>query len=198
MMGQAPGWWFAVPAVGGFAYGCAPPKSGLVSFLGALVPGLWRLLRDRSLAIGEVALPFAEAAGIGKFSAAQVVRQFPDARKILSVREPVARFRSLWQDKCRVELADDPVFGAVAGLDPDEFLDYVEAYPFGNAHWFPQYAYLVPSVELVPIDRFLPALGLLPLRVHRSEPRPEVAMPEARIRRHYDRDVALWEGVARE
>ena len=105
----------------------------------------------------------------------------------------MSRFRSLWKDKCRPELADDPRNRAVAGLRPVELMDYIETYPFGNAHWFPQWAYLIPGAELISYKWLHQVVGLPKTHIHRGQVScPIEDVPIDRVLRHYARDVELW------
>lgn len=190
MMGQTPGWWFVIDDN---TVACAPPKCGLMSFMASLVPGLPAVLEITGLRTGEVAIEYCRAAGRGPFSAMDIVANFKEGKRYLSVRDPVERFKSLWKDKCRPELVDDPVFNITAGLSPVELLNLIEHYPYGNAHWMPQWAFLVPNVTLLPVKYFLPYIGLKPVHVHHFEdPKEEVEFPVERTLNLYSRDVDMW------
>lgn len=185
----APGWWYIVDDD---TVACAPPKCGFMSFSAALIPRMPETLEHNpNVAVGHITLGYMRAIGRGPFTAVEVMKNFGDRRRVLAIRDPVARFRSIWRDKCRPELRKDPAYEDVAGLNPFELMDYVEAYPFGDEHWQPQWSYILPDVEMVPFDQFNEYLGLPAVHIH-SYNRGHVVVPDDRIRRHYDRDVEIW------
>lgn len=124
------------------------------------------------------------------FSPREVVRKFPDSEKWLVVRDPVERFASLWRDKCR-----DGGLKHLAGKSPDELIGLIESWPMGDKHWFPQFGYLVPGVELVTLPRFMSRLGIARRDNATVVRQDDPDMPEARVRAHYARDVAMWESA---
>lgn len=189
---SAPGWWFPVKTDNGRVFVCVPPKCGLLSFLASLVPGLAKLAAEIDLDIGDAALAYARSMGLGPFTAIDVLQQFPGEPRCLAVRDPAGRFRSLWRDKCGE--GSDPTWmsGMVAGLSPDGLLDIIEAFPFGNTHWMPQQAFLMPDARLIRFDELLVTLGIPAVHLHRSRG-PECDMPLERIVRHYRADIDLWE-----
>jgi len=119
----------------------------------------------------------------------------------LAVRDPVARFRSLWRDKCRDathETAGDPrrQLYKVVGFSPVMLLDYIRANPRIDAHWIPQSADMHAGVKLVRYDRLLHVLGLPSVLCNETKARDDdILMPEQEILEHYSADMALWNQV---
>lgn len=109
-------------------------------------------------------------------------------QKFIGVRDPVDRFGSLWRDKCARRSRAYPL---LKGLTPDELMDLIEAYPFGNTHWWPQAFNRIPGAELVRFDQLVERLGYEPRHANRS-PAAEAELPVERIRRHYATDCAMW------
>lgn len=133
----------------------------------------------------------------GPFTPVEVRRYFATGRKLLAVRDPVDRFRSLWRDKCRrtLETKDDRTF--MRGWSPTTLLEHVRGFPFGNPHWVPQYLYRVPRVELVPYDELPRLLGYGDRPPVRATTRTHVEVDERRVRALYAQDVALWRETQR-
>lgn len=115
-------------------------------------------------------------------------------RRFLGIREPVARFYSLWRDKCRDHGTGIPE--ELHGVTPDALMDYIEAHPDENHHWVRQTDYLTPgATRLVPFDRLLETVGLdLPGRRNQHHyPRPDdPPMPVERILSHYAADAEAY------
>jgi ketosteroid isomerase-like protein len=75
-----------------------------------------------------------------------------DWPRIAVVREPLARFESLWKNKAR-----DHGTGCrqIHGLTPDELADFIEAHPRSNSHWQSQAAGMGGlDATLYPLERW--------------------------------------------
>ena len=71
---------------------------------------------------------------------------------VFIVRCPLARFKSLWRNKCRDNGRLDG--HDLHGMTPDELFDYVTAPANDNHHWTPQSVLLGGlDAELVPLER---------------------------------------------
>lgn len=136
--------------------------------------------------------------GDGPFLGKEIDVLYPDIPHYLAVREPVSRFASLWRNKSRDlcgEIAD------ISHLSPDELIDHIETYPYGNSHWFPQYMYL--TERAIPVESRI-LIGLIDDEIERrgitydpfinkSEKREsDPIMPVDRIKKHYSLDCELW------
>jgi hypothetical protein len=119
----------------------------------------------------------------------------------LAIREPVARFSSLWRDKCRDathETAGDPrrQLYRVMGMPPGKLMDYIKANPKIDAHWRRQSLDMRAGVTPVRYDRLLQMLALPSVLCNETEAHDDDAtMPVQEILEHYSADVALWNQV---
>lgn len=132
---------------------------------------------------------------------------WPDAHVVFVLRDPIDRFKSLWRNKCR---DGGKVMGAdraLVGLTPSELLEFIKAY--GNHHWTP----LTEMLDALPVGIDVEFVRLNDLddwwRAHMSEYPPLLRrnvtaqnhMPvlgpsiEMAVRKHYAKDVALWESL---
>lgn len=117
------------------------------------------------------------------------------------VREPVARFWSLWKDKCRDgdilwEDGDDDI---LAGFSPEELMSFIENTNEKDIHWATQQSQCGNRAnELVPLEKLskwwknrgFPDME--PLNTSEGD----IDMSEelvTRILKHYAKDVALYE-----
>lgn len=120
-----------------------PKKCGSTSFKHNLCPGM-----------KNAAEFFAATRRIGPYSLqAAMATGLP---LVLGVRDPVARFASLWKDAQRKPTG---TFGAFHGLTPDELLDIVEAYIDADPHFAPQSRLYTDGVTVVPHGRLLAEMG---------------------------------------
>ena len=110
----------------------------------------------------------------------------------MAVREPLSRFGSLWRDKCY----DRPprVIDYVKGMSPDQLMDHIEDFPFGNGHWVPQWYYTLPGIKLVKYDKLQEFLGLPQTHANQSK-KTEIDLPEERILSHYRKDLEMWKSL---
>lgn len=163
---------------------CVPAKCGITSLRVAMWPWAKGMTEIRKKAADE---------GFGPYTPRRVMEERPHTRKIMSVRDPVERFGSLWRDKCRRERYNQQYWEKFKGMTPDELMDLIERWPLGNSHWFPQYYYTVPDAEIVPYDRLGEFLGVEIAARNVTEKRGEdPALPKERILDHYRKDLELW------
>lgn len=163
---------------------CVPAKCGGTAFYRAVfnVPADVPIEHSRSYAV-RLALDL----GAGPFSPHEVNKYFPDVKRFLIVRDPVDRFMSLWRNKCRRDGDESQRY--LVGWTPEQLIDHVEKFPFGNPHWVPQYSYLLPKTKVVRSFK-----GLLVTTRHNmtqqlaDDPEP----PKERIATHYAQDMKLW------
>lgn len=155
---------------------CVPPKCGGTSYYRAAfdVPAdvptrkVWKYVRDLNALMTN-----AEAARA-------------EGQKFLVMRDPIARFISLWRDKCR---NGDEHMPGLAGLTPDQLMDRIEADPYGDAHWTPQSTWYVQFAMLVPLRDIFALLNIPPYRENDSSPADsDPLVPIERIVRHYWKD----------
>jgi len=135
----------------------------------------------------------ASQSGQGPYSPEEITEYYSDKPKLLGVRHPVERFRSLWRDKCRDGDVNMPMLN---GWDPSTLIEHITQYPTGNGHWMPQYLYRVPGCKVVDCRRMLHTLGFENAVVNATNPSEgDPDMPTADILRHYSRDYDLWRMV---
>lgn len=128
-------------------------------------------------------------------------------QRIWIVREPVERFWSLWKDKC---LKGEILYvgekrARLAGMTPEELIDYIETTNKKDAHWDTQSEHEGGTAQvLVPLERFsdwweeqgYPG----PLKtVNRTEKLPMDLSDDLveRIKIHYADDVRLYKQARR-
>lgn len=169
--------WWAVPGTDLFV--CAPAKCASMSLRKSLF-GHARLTD---------ALNYIQQAGLhcGPYSPWEVATM--RGQKFLAVREPVDRFGSLWRDKCGRKSKS---FMSMYGKTPNELMDAVESFPFGESHWLPINFYAVPGTEVVPYDRLISKVELPLVTTNTTDKTKSPAMPKKRILRHYAADAALY------
>lgn len=164
---------------------CVPAKCGLTSYQRLV------LKRDTGNGEGHAGDRFyahLERQGIGPYTTEQAKEM--DYPKMLAVRDPVDRFRSLWQDKCQ-QNTPPPVIRHLKGMMPNQLMDHIEAHPDANGHWARQSGYWFEGVEVVRYDRLLDRLGY-PQIHHNASQRTSVRMPIQRILAHYRDDARLY------
>jgi len=165
---------------------CVPAKCGSTSFHAAIIPEL-------NVNPWYAADAYLASIGAGPFTPMEVYRRFPTVPKILAVRNPVKRFRSLWYDFC-VDGRADENYHNFRGMSPWDLMDFIESFPCGDRHWVAQSAYLLPDVQRVKSRYLLSMLGL-PYRELNRSARAGEKMPVERILKHYAADMRLWEEV---
>ena len=158
-------------------YACVPHKNGWTSF--------------KTAAAESLGITRAQFKDMG-LSARQVKRM--SGERLLAVRDPVDRFRSLWKHVNREAMADRR-HGFIwehrlHGSTPDELMAFVESHPDENRHWVRQSSYLVEDVILVRFDRILAQLGLPEKHLNGIDAECP-PMPVDRILSHYSVDKAL-------
>lgn len=171
--------WFYLPDQDVCA--CVPAKCGGTSFYRAMfnVPDDVPSEHVRSHAVLA-----SMALGRGPYSVNEVMHYHYKKRKIMAVRDPVERFRSLWRDKYRPD-----------GTSPERLLELIRQHPFADAHWAPQYAWAVPDTRFV-LYYDLP--GVLGYDRHERKTHPSSAdpgMPVSEIEEHYALDRRVLERV---
>lgn len=125
--------------------------------------------------------------GRGPYSVREVVKYHSRKRKVLAVRDPVERFRSLWRDKCR-----DAPAGPMSRLSPSGLMSLIRSHPFGDAHWAPQYAWLVPGCEVVLYSELPTLLEYESVHERRTVPaKRDPEMPVDEIEEFYAADRRL-------
>lgn len=116
--------------------------------------------------------------------------------RFLGIREPVARFYSLWRDKCRDRGTGIP--DELHEATPDALMDYIEAHPGENHHWARQTDYMAPGVQLVPFEKLLETVGF-PVPERRNQYHlardTDPPMPVERILAHYADDAEAHKRV---
>ena len=172
-----------------------PHKAGSTSFQAATTPGLPEVAMHTDVHVGDAATAYWKAIGIGPLSLADVLRSYPNYRRLMAVREPVSRFMSTWDDFCLKQRVHGN-WHWLRGLSQSDFMGLIEACPGGNQHWWPQSFSDIPNSEYIQCGHLLPYLGLEDVHLHvgtRAE--GELLSPSLveRIRRHYARDFELWE-----
>lgn len=172
-----------------------PPKCGVTSFSRVVLPNCKGMNDFRRQ---------MHAMNRGPKAPDEIIDE--KAEKLLVVRDPVERFASLWRDGFRDgnkrALRAENVkrgFHSVINKEyaehrtPEALISYIERYPIGNPHWFPQYGYLVPGTRVMTLPALFDELGLS--RAHENKTRRKVSdpqMPVDRIRRQYIQDVQLF------
>lgn len=125
------------------------------------------------------------------FSASQLIHHPDRDGAFIAVRDPVSRFLSLWRSKC---LRKDPNLWFMHGWSMKKLMDVIEAGPFTNAHWIPQWAYLIPTAIPVHYEYLQERLGLPNRRFNETKHGVESAeLVRERIERHYAQDFDLWQ-----
>lgn len=177
--------WYLV----GEVYVCVPPKCGSTSLMKAVDPnesdgiGFRRTMHEKKR---------------GPFAPQDMIRRVDRRRRLLAVRDPVDRFRSLWRHLVRspeIRQWWEKRHRIPRAIEtPAQLLEHIRACPMGNYHWYPQAAYLVPGADPLRYDRILDELGLPNVRhnVGRAVPHDN-AIPAAAVRALYPLDVELWE-----
>lgn len=167
---------------------CVPTKNGCSAVYGALTG-------NPVLGARLDALRFFNRHRQGPFLPAEVMEKFSSIPHLLSVRDPVDRFGSLWRHFCR---GKEPDIGTrvIGGKSPDELMDYIEAHPRANRHWIPQSAHGTLKTTLVPYTHMLDVLGLEQVQVNVTRQQADdPPFPVDRIREHYKADAQLWDLV---
>lgn len=173
--------WFPIDTpTHGEALVCVPPKSGWTSFRYVIAPDT----------IGKSFSGYMTSIGRQPLYPHQAMHR--DLPKFLAVRHPLDRYRSL----CRAVMAAPS--WAIKQLIPPEYrdpyalMDYIEASPLGNVHWYPQHGYLVRGARIIRFDELLQRLGYPPAWENRGA---DIALDvdDARVLRHYQHDLTLWE-----
>lgn len=157
---------------------CAPPKCGGTALYCAalgLDPAFGPDVLTMARRVTEFYTP-DEVAGSG-------------CEAVQAVREPIARFMSLWRDKCR---CGDDNLPALRGMTPRQLMTVIEKDPEGNAHWLPQACFYRPGFKLVPYRFMCVYLGVRRLAVNTTRAADtDLPAPIDRILDHYAADVAL-------
>lgn len=175
----------------GDTYVCVPPKCGSTSFMRAV---------DAEARDGLDFRARMKEKKRGPWAPQDVVRR-KHGRRVLAVRDPVSRFRSLWRhlvrnDETRLWWADRHRI-PMGITSPDELLSFIKRFPMGNYHWYPQYGYVVPGVEIVRYDRLLSGLNLPEVVANVGSPSDmDDQIPEVEVMSFYSMDQALWESVS--
>lgn len=166
---------------------CAPQKNGCTSLFRAVHPKSKSNLQFRK---------YAFVNGVGPFTPAEIMELYPSKEKLLMVREPVARFASLWRDKAFHKKSVD--MSEIKGMSPQKLIDHIMYNPLGNYHWYPQYMYMVPKTKPIPFYDVFHYLNLSDKHENSSGDRGEdPKMPEKLILQHYHQDALLWEQALR-
>ena len=121
------------------------------------------------------------------------------------VREPVAKFKSLWRQKVRDggNMMNSSM-AAVVGASPDELMDIIESEKYKEAHWYSQAALCGPHADtIIPLEKFnewWEAQGYgESVHCHTSSGDVDVSPElEERIRTYYAADVEMYEKAVRE
>lgn len=172
-----------------------PHKAGSTSFQAATVPGLAEVAKHTNVHVGDAAVSYWRAIGVGPLSFADVYRDYPNYRRLMAVREPVSRFMSTWDDFCLKQRVPGD-WHWLRGMSQAQFMDLIEGCPGGDPHWWPQAFISLSDSEYIPCDRLLTYLELEDAHLHtgvrdeRTTPDPQVI---ERIQKHYARDFELWE-----
>lgn len=171
---------------------CVPAKCGGTSFYRHAfnVPARVPAEHVRSFAVSV-----AQDTGAGPFSPHEIVRFFPDSRRLIAVRHPVERFQSLWRDKCR--RLPGPTLNSteyLRGWTQEQLMDLIESTPFGDPHWVPQQHELVPEAALLDCAALGAVLGYS-TAVHENRTRALSTDPDPpveRILQHYRADADIY------
>lgn len=172
-----------------------PHKAGSTSFQAATVPGLAEVAKHTNVHVGDAAVAYWRAVGIGPLSFTDVYRDYPNYRRLLAVREPISRFLSIWDDFCLKQRVRGD-WHWLRGMSQVKFIRLIESCPGGDPHWWPQSFCDMPDSEYIPCERLLSYLGLEDVRLHtgvRDEREPLDPRVMGRIQNHYGRDFELWE-----
>jgi hypothetical protein len=119
---------------------------------------------------------------------------------VFIVREPLSRFKSLWKQKARDEdvLWDDDKEAILAGMTPEELMDYIEDPAHLDPHWNTQIsqcgAWAHELVPLEKLDRWWIRRGLPALPRHnKTEGEVELSEElEERVLKFYKKDVEFY------
>lgn len=164
------------------SYACVPPKNGSTSFKRAVCGGTSTAQLDRWAA---------------NYSAGPFETPPDDGRPAyLAVREPVARFCSLWRSCQRTDYHPSSfvVTNDLQGCSPDALMDCIEQER--NEHWSRQSDYMVSHARPVPFDCLYAVLGLDHYHLNRTAGTVP-PLPIDRITAYYAADVDLWEQASR-
>ena len=121
------------------------------------------------------------------------------------VREPIARFKSLWRQKVRDggNMANKSQ-KLVEDLTPDELLDMIETSEYRDAHWMRQSELMGPhATQIIPIEKLgdwweKQGYGKGE-HVHKTSGHVEVSPElEARLKKYYADDVEMYEKAVRD
>jgi hypothetical protein len=81
----------------------------------------------------------------------------------------------------------------MAGWSPTGLMYHIMDNPMGDAHWFPQYLYMVPGAMLVPYNVLPSRYGYAKLRINVTQPLLNDPVPPRKlISSFYSVDMALW------
>jgi hypothetical protein len=118
-------------------------------------------------------------------------------RRVWIVREPIARFKSLWKNKCRDEGkiargTDDPTFSA--GWSIDQLLDTIES-GLWNHHWAQQSAYENGrATEIITLEGLWDWMGIEGKVRNTTEGDVELTQRQLeRVKEFYKSDLELYE-----
>ena len=123
-----------------------------------------------------------------------------DAYSVWIVRDPVARFKSLWRDKCRnkAPLWADEEDAPLAGMSPEDLMDFIETTKEKDPHWTTQYIQCNQQADeiiiLEKLDEWWAAHGL-PKMTRKNKTRGPIDLSSELLRRvqlHYESDVFLY------
>lgn len=171
-----------------------PQKCGSTSFQVAVVPGLREVVEHKSLHTGHAAASYFRSMDMGPLKFHEAISFLKQGYvSLLSVREPIDRFSSIWSYLCN-RGNEDPLRRITYGMSPIQFLTFIKSAPFGNDHWWPQYFGSLPDSIPVKFNRLLPSLGYPEVHVHRTTtPKPSLNGEElSLIKEIYAKDFDLW------
>ena len=180
-MADIPPWgYFRTPTA--FLY--VAPKCGTTSLRAALLPDLPR-------SGGRYAQRFHEEAskiGLGPFEKYEIFDE--TKQKLLAIRHPVERFKSLWRD-CQFKRGQ--TFAAFKGLSPWQLFEIIQIQP-DDYHWSEQSEAWMPGIRIIDYREALTSSGLPNIhKRQRLEPKCELdqSLIDA-IQMHYAEDLRLW------
>lgn len=181
--------WFRLPErhpADGTRFACCPPKNGGTSFYRSLF-NIGKEIDDRY--VYSEAVKIAAVKGVGPYTPEEASSLV--GAKIMAVRDPVERFRSLWADKCA---RLDPNYPHLYGKTFDDLLATILMAPTADPHWMPQWMFDVRQSHNIRHNTFLSHLSLREVRANRTDSVVLTGDIADAVRRHYARDVDYyWE-----
>lgn len=152
----------------------------------------WRIL-PQDILVGTS--PKCGATTLQKWAKSKAGRSYGhdiDRPKYFFVREPLARFMSLYNDKCRVDLVQGNT-DVLRGLSVTELIEFIEGGTHWNQHWGRQLEILGDvDAALIPLESMSDVLGAEAL----NKSNVDIDLPQDiidRVYKYYAEDKVLYD-----